>query len=269
MYDIKIFENPEFGNVRVTTDADGNFLFCLADVCGALGLSNTNQVKKRLREKGISLNDTLTDGGVQQLTYVDESNLYRCIFQCRKKKNALRFQDWIFEDVLPTIRKTGSYSVSSKKVPTSFREALLLAAAQQEEIEKQHAEIEMLSDRIDTMQPKADYCDLILRSPSPIMVSQLAADYGMSPQEFNKSLNALGIQYKVNKQWVLYNQYKGLGYTDSIENIDREDMHGSWKINDSAEPKKANMGMDASSTEYALSKLLYIQKELDITPYYE
>lgn len=89
------------------------------------------------------------------------------------------------------------------KVPTTFREALLFAAAQQEQIEKQQQEITLLSDKVETMQPKADYYDSILSSPDSVVVTQIAKDYGMSPQEFNKRLNTLGIQYKVNGQWVL------------------------------------------------------------------
>lgn len=118
-------------------------------------------------------------------------------------------------------------TASQPKVPTTFREALLLAAAQQEQIEKQQAEITMLSDRIDTMQPKADYCDLILQSPDPILVTQIAEDYGMSAQELNKRLHALGIQHKKNGQWVLYIDYKGLGYTDSMTGVKRN-SYGTW-----------------------------------------
>lgn len=118
-------------------------------------------------------------------------------------------------------------SAQHPRVPTTFREALLLAAAQQEQIENQQRAIAMLSDRIDTMQPKADYCDLILQSPDPIVVTQIAEDYGMSPQEFNKRLHALGIQYKANGQWVLYLRYKGLGYTDSMTGRKRN-SNGTW-----------------------------------------
>lgn len=113
------------------------------------------------------------------------------------------------------------------KVPTTFREALLLAAAQQEQIERQQEEITMLSDKVDTMQPKADYCDIILRSPDSLVVTQIAKDYGMSPQEFNKRLEVSGIQYKVNGQWVLYAKYQGEGYTDSMTGFKRN-SNGTW-----------------------------------------
>lgn len=180
MNEIKIFENPDFGNVRITSDADGNFLFCLADVCSALGLSNANQVKKRLREKGISLNDTLTDGGVQQLTYVDESNLYRCIFQCRKKKNALRFQDWIFEEVLPSIRKTGGYMVTKEEDTDELimARAFMIAKDTIDRKERKIRELEVIKHnqqrQIGTMQSKADFYDTIMGSEKTVEMKDVA-----------------------------------------------------------------------------------------------
>lgn len=79
------------------------------------------------------------------------------------------------------------------------------------------------------MKPKADYYDSILASPDSMVVTQIAKDYGMSPQEFNKRLNALGIQYRVNKQWVLYAKYQGEGYTDSTTGSKRNSS-GSWVL---------------------------------------
>lgn len=117
-------------------------------------------------------------------------------------------------------------NASQPKVPTTFREALLLAAAQQEQIEKQQEEILLLSNKIDTMQPKADYCDLILQSPDPIVVTQIAEDYGMSAQELNKRLYVLGVQHKVHGQWILYGKYKGMGYTDS-QTIPKKNSRGT------------------------------------------
>lgn len=113
------------------------------------------------------------------------------------------------------------------KVPTTMREALLIALAQQEEIERQSAEILRLTDKVDEMKPKADYYDLILRSAESLVVTQIAKDYGMSPQQFNKTLSALGIQYKVNGQWVLYAKYQGEGYTDSTTGCKRNG-NGTW-----------------------------------------
>lgn len=100
---VQIFKNPAFGQMRVQSNGKGEALFCLADVCAALSLTNPRVVKTRLNQKGVSSVYTLTEGGRQNLTFIDEPNLYRCIFQSRKKE-AEAFQDWVVEEVLPTIR---------------------------------------------------------------------------------------------------------------------------------------------------------------------
>lgn len=109
MNDLRIFNNEEFGEVRTAVINDEP-MFCLADVCKALELSNPSMIKSRLNEKGISNIDTLTAGGKQKLLYVNESNLYKTIFQSRKE-SAERFTEWVTSEVLPSIRKTGSYSM--------------------------------------------------------------------------------------------------------------------------------------------------------------
>lgn len=105
--ELQIFSNSEFGEIRTITK-DNEPMFCLADVCKALELSNPSMIKSRLNEKGISNIDTLTTGGKQKLLYVNESNLYKTIFQSRKE-SAERFTEWVTSEVLPSIRKTGSY----------------------------------------------------------------------------------------------------------------------------------------------------------------
>lgn len=77
--ELQIFSNSEFGEIRTITK-DDEPMFCLADVCKALELSNPSMIKSRLNEKGISNIDTLTTGGKQKLLYVNESNLYKTIF---------------------------------------------------------------------------------------------------------------------------------------------------------------------------------------------
>lgn len=112
---VQIFQNPAFGQMRVQSNEKGEGLFCLADVCNVLAISNSSDTKKRLSTKGVVTIDTLTNGGIQKLTFIDEPNLYRCIFQSRKKE-AEAFQDWVVEEVLPSIRQTGGYSVPGIKL---------------------------------------------------------------------------------------------------------------------------------------------------------
>ena len=105
--ELQIFSNSEFGEIRTITK-DDEPMFCLADVCKALEISNVGNVKQRLSEKGIHTADTLTKGGMQKMIFISEANLYKTIFQSRKE-SAERFTDWVTSEVLPSIRKTGSY----------------------------------------------------------------------------------------------------------------------------------------------------------------
>lgn len=109
MNELQIFKNEEFGEVRTVT-IDGEPMFCLADICKALELSQPSKVKERLNQKGVNSIPTLTNGGTQNLLYVNESNLYKTIFQSRKE-SAERFTDWVTSEVLPSIRKTGQYQM--------------------------------------------------------------------------------------------------------------------------------------------------------------
>lgn len=112
---IKIFENAEFGKVRVNI-VNNEPMFCLGDVCKVLGLTQPSKVKERLNEKGVNTIPTLTPGGTQELLYINESNLYKAIFQSRKEC-AERFSDWVTSEVLPSIRKTEDTSWRNKMRP--------------------------------------------------------------------------------------------------------------------------------------------------------
>ena len=111
--DIKIFGNPNFGDIRIAVNDKGEPLFCLSDVCKALELANPSQVKTRLDSSNLISVEVTTKSAnrhgeftrTTSMTYIGEANLYRCIFQS-KKEEAKAFQGWVFGEVLPQIRKT-------------------------------------------------------------------------------------------------------------------------------------------------------------------
>ena|SRR5690554_1833208 len=104
---IKSF-NYEPNEVRISMIEDQP-MFCLKDVCDILEIQNASQLAaKSLDEKGLSKIYTPTDGGQQELIFINEPNLYRVIFRSNKKE-AKKFQDWVFDQVLPSIRKNGIY----------------------------------------------------------------------------------------------------------------------------------------------------------------
>ena len=116
MSELKLFENKEFGKVR-TTIINDNPYFCLTDICRILGIKNSRDVKKRLNEEGVDTIYTIENTGFAQhkvnLTYINESNLYKCIFQS-KKKSAMKFTEWVTSEVLPSIRKYGEYKLKKE-----------------------------------------------------------------------------------------------------------------------------------------------------------
>ena len=111
MNQMEIFKNPEFGSIRVIEE-NGKYLFCGSDVAGALGYSNPRDALRR-HCKGVVKRDTLTDGGLQQLSFLPEGDVYRLIVHS-KMPSAERFERWVFDEVLPTIRKHGAYLTKEK-----------------------------------------------------------------------------------------------------------------------------------------------------------
>ncbi len=95
-----------------TTSIDGQPYFCLVDACGALGLSNSRQTKTQLSEAGVTKTYVSYESGAKELTFINEPNLYRLIFRSNKPQ-AQAFADWVYSEVLPSIRKTGGYGVPS------------------------------------------------------------------------------------------------------------------------------------------------------------
>ena len=117
MAEIEIFKNERFGEVRVFgTNEDP--LFCLADICKILELGNPSQVKSRL-EDGVISNEVIPDslGRLQETTFINEDGLYDVILDSRKPQ-AKSFRKWITSEVLPSIRKHGSYSIKKPKQDT-------------------------------------------------------------------------------------------------------------------------------------------------------
>jgi len=104
-------------SVRIQIDDQGNPWFCLKDVCDSLNLTSPSKVLLRLNRKGVnSIQVTPINSEVKQAhTFINEPNLYRVIFRSDKPE-AVKFQDWVFEQVLPTLRKTGRYQIPQTRI---------------------------------------------------------------------------------------------------------------------------------------------------------
>ena len=170
MNELKVFNNNEFGDVRVSI-VDDEPWFCLSDVCGILGIDNSRNVKNRLSEKGVHTIDTLTKGGKQALLYINESNLYKTIFQS-KKAEAEKFTEWVTSEVIPSIRKHGAYMTDNtlEEALTSPDFLIRLATELKNEIEaRKQLEIKVSEDK-----PKVLFAEAVSASNSSILIGDLA-----------------------------------------------------------------------------------------------
>ena len=164
MDNVQIFKNSEFGEIRTVTVNDEP-MFCLADICKALELTQPSKVKERLNEKGVRSIPTLTKGGEQKLLYINEPNLYKTIFQSRKE-SAERFTDWVTSEVLPSIRKNGGYIAGQENMTDDELMAKALMVAQNKIAER--------DKQIERMKPKEIFADAVSASETSILVGDLA-----------------------------------------------------------------------------------------------
>ena len=124
MNEIQIFNSPQFGEIRTTGTSDEP-LFCLVDLCKALGIANARNVKARLDAEDVCQMDTLTNGGKQSLLFVNEAGMYDVILRS-DSPSAKKFRKWVTSEVLPSIRKHGGYTFTA---PTSAIQEKLQAAS--------------------------------------------------------------------------------------------------------------------------------------------
>lgn len=143
---VTIFENAQFGRIRTSLTKSGEPLFCLADVCKALDLGNPSQVKQRLQKNGVISNEVIDSMNRPQLmNFITEPNLYKCIFQSRKKE-AEQFQDWVCGEVLPSIRKSGGYMVAKvDETPEQIMARALMVA--KDTIDRQQAALKQSENK--------------------------------------------------------------------------------------------------------------------------
>lgn len=208
-----------FGELRVTRNEKGELLFCLKDVCDSLGLQ-VGATAKRLGQQVISSINVLTNGGSQQMYFVTEPDLYRCIFQSRKP-TARKFQDWVFNEVLPTLRTTGAYVVAKEEdseediIARGLIAAKAALARREQRIKELECEnsqskqvIEAQGERIAKDAPKVEYYDQTLNSKDCMTSSQVALDLGITAHELHNKLCQANIIYKQSGQWNLHKPYK-------------------------------------------------------------
>ncbi len=233
---LQVVSNEVFGQLQVM-ELDGKVYFPATDCAKILGYSNTKDAIKRHCRWVVKhdLPHPQNEKKVIQKNFIPEGDLYRLIVKSQLPA-AEQFERWVFDEVLPDIRKHGMYASESLlddilknpdlgiKLFTEYKEAkeeakkLKLANAQQKQI-------------IGELQPKASYYDLVLQNKSIVPISIIAKDYGLSARKLNALLHELGVQFKMGKTWLLYQKYAEMGYTQSKTHAidaERNVMHTYW-----------------------------------------
>lgn len=145
-------------------------------------------------------------------TLINESGVYSLIFGS-KLESAKRFKKWVTSEVLPAIRKHGTYMTDQtiEEVLTNPDTIIRLAT----DLKNERKEKLMLAQQVTELKPKADYTDLILSNKTLVTITFIAKDYGMSGLAMNKLLHDLGVQYSQSGVWLLYAKHQTKGWTQS------------------------------------------------------
>lgn len=205
--ELKIFENEQFGQVRIAMDENGEPMFCLADLCLVLDLT-PSKVAQRLGDDVLSKYPIIDGlGREQQANFVNEDGLYDVILDSRKPE-AKKFRKWITSEVLPSIRKTGSYSVQPK-LP-SYAEALRQLADKVEENERLQLENK-------EMKPKAEFFDTVADSKTAISMNDVAKVLGIKGMGRNNLFEFLRNEKRLMSNNVPFQIYVDRGYFRVIE----------------------------------------------------
>lgn len=234
MRDMKIFNHKEFGELSILI-INGKEYFPASRCAAILGYTNTRDAISR-HCRGVVKHDIIDNlGRTQETNFIPEGDLYRLIIRSNLPK-AEQFERWVFDEVLPSIRKFGLYATDALiddilnnpdlgiKLFTEYKQAKEKARQLELETAKQ-------KQIIGELRPKASYYDLIVQNKSLVPITKIAKDYGMSGRAMNKLLHELGVQYKMGNTWLLYQDYADQGYTQSkTHTIDAERsvMHTYW-----------------------------------------
>lgn len=202
---ISIFNNDRFGSIRTTVDENGEPRFCLKDVCDCLGLQSKHTIE-RLGDEVVST-DLISDsmGRMQLMNFVNEDGLYDVIFDSRKPE-AKAFRKWVTSEVLPNIRKHGGYLV---RRPDDTPEQIITRA-----LNVAAETLEQLMEQNQRLKSENDHYSAIFNTKDTVTTTEMASKFGMSAKKLNKIIEDMGIQYRQNGRWYLYEAYKGLGLTD-------------------------------------------------------
>lgn len=209
VYDVGTYERTEFGTIRTVT-IDGEPRFVASDVAKALGYTNPSKavsdhcryVTKRYIPHPQSKDKTL------EVSVIPESDLYRLIAKSQLPE-AEKFESWIFDEVLPSIRKNGGYISNQEELSPEEIVANALIVANNIIVQKEKE-----------LEEKRRKIAILTHVNKTYTMTEIAKELNMkSANQLNKVLAEMKIQYKVNGTWVFYSDYSNLGYEEIKQEI--------------------------------------------------
>ena len=219
---IQKFHSDEFGGLDILI-INAKPYFPATECAKILGYSKPHSAIERHCRYSLKqgVPHPQSPGKIIEVNFIPEGDLYRLIIRSKLPASE-RFEAWVFDTVLPSIRKYGAY-ISPETLEEMVQSPEFVATLL-EELKKEQA-------KIAEMAPKASYYNKILQCKQAIPVSLIAKDYGFSAARFNKILHNYGIQYKISGCWLLYQEHAGKGYTKTrtyYYSENKATMHTCW-----------------------------------------
>lgn len=229
--EIMVYEHPLFGKVRMFVE-NGKSWFCATDIATSLLYANPRDaIARHCKSHGVVNHDVIDSmGRTQQMKFISEGNIYRLTAKSQMPK-ADEFESWIFDDVVPSVINTGSYSLqpqlpnfnnpaeAARAWADQYEKNQTLAlenAQKQILIEQKEEEILIKDEKIKILVPKGDTFDKIMSSEGLVTTNMIAAFLGISAIKLNKLLCDWGVQYRQSKTYFLAIKYRNQGYTKHV-----------------------------------------------------
>lgn len=221
MNEVKIFNNPLFGEVRVFI-VNNEPWFVGKDVALLLGYAKPeNALSTHVddEDKTITLIQGTGSNYKSNTTIINESGMYSLVFGSRLK-TAKEFKRWVTSDVLPSIRKTGGYIATTQEDTPELIMAKALQVAQatinkhQRMLEQANERIALQDTQLKQQAPKVKYVDDVLQSVNTYTSTQMSKELGLrEAEQLHKILKEKGVMFKQSGQWMLTAKYCEHGYT--------------------------------------------------------
>nr|DAL44174.1 MAG TPA_asm: repressor domain protein [Caudoviricetes sp.]DAV03072.1 MAG TPA: repressor domain protein [Caudoviricetes sp.] len=227
---IKIFNNAEFGDIRVMLIDDDPW-FVGKDIAVALGYNNPQKaIRDHVDEQDRGVNEMDTPGGKQPIIIINESGLYSLIFSS-KLESAQRFKHWVTHDVLPSIRKHGMYMTGNLLETAIANPDFVIGLIQNMKAEKEknaalQTQNKQLCEKNEEMQPKADYFDDLVAWNLAVCFRGTAKELRIPERKFIQSLIEDGYIYRDKNRNLLPKAGKGDELFVVKEFLNRKNKHG-------------------------------------------